>query len=531
MSDMLLLNAQIHTMDARQMHATALAIRDGQITAVGRDDDIRPLAGARTPVFDLRGQVVLPGLTDAHLHFEWYAFGLQDVNAETDSLDECLQRVRARAQTAGPGQWITGYGWNQNVWKLAGGFPTAADLDRAAPAHPVFLQAKSGHAAWANSLALHLAGITAETADPRGGQIQRDAAGRPTGIFFEEASDLVAGHMPERTPSELAEAMLVAQENAWRVGLIGVHDFDGPRSLAAWQLLRERGQLGLRVVKQIQGPYLKQALELGLRSGFGDDWLRLGSVKVFMDGALGTRTAAMFAPYEGEPANAGMALMDKEELFELATRAAAGGLAMTVHAIGDKANHDVLDVYEMLRRAEPGGGAPLRHRIEHVQLLHPDDYARLGRLNVIASMQPLHATSDMLMADRYWGRRCAGAYAWRTQLQAGVVLAFGSDCPVENFNPFWGIHAAVSRRRADGSPGPGGWYSEQRLSVEEAVRGFTLGAAYAGLMENWLGSLAPGKLADLIVIDRDIFTCDPMDIRDTRVLGTMVGGKWKVALP
>jgi predicted amidohydrolase YtcJ len=203
---------------------------------------------------------------------------------------------------------------------------------------------------------------------------------------------------------------------------------------------------------------------------------------------------------------------------------------MTVHAIGDKANHDLLDVYATLRDEEAARGRPfgLRHRCEHVQILHPDDSLRLGQLNVVASMQPIHATSDMRMADRYWGlRRCAGAYALRTQMNAGALLAFGSDAPVENFNPFWGIHAAVTRRRADGSPGPEGWYPEQRLSVDEAVRGFTLGAAFAGYMEKKIGSLSRGKLADLIVIDRDIYTCDPADIRDTRVLGTMIGGDWK----
>jgi predicted amidohydrolase YtcJ len=312
------------------------------------------------------------------------------------------------------------------------------------------------------------------------------------------------------------------------VGLTGIHDFDGRRSFAAFQLLKERGQLGLRVVKQIPVRHLPEAIGLGLRSGFGDDWLRLGNVKVFMDGALGPRTATMIEPYEGEPGNYGIEVTDKEELYEHASQAAANGLAMTVHAIGDRANHDLLDVYATLRAEErQRGRPPLRHRCEHVQLLHPDDYHRLGALNVIASMQPIHATSDMLMADRYWGRRSAGAYAWRTQQAAGAPLAFGSDCPVENFNPFWGIHAAVTRRRADGSPGAEGWYPEQRLDVEAAVRGFTQGAAYAGYMEARVGVLAPGMLADLIVVDRDIFSIDPMAIRDTRVLGTLVGADWK----
>jgi predicted amidohydrolase YtcJ len=521
-------NGRIHTLDAKHPLVTALAVRGERILASGSDEDVLARMPGLAPggVVDLHGLPVLPGLTDAHLHFEWYALGLQNVEAETATLAECLRRVAARAQTTPPGEWVTGQGWNQNAWD--GAFPNAADLDRAAPEHPVLLRAKSGHAAWANSLGLRLASIGPGTANPAGGEIQRDARGNPTGILFEDAMELVTRHQPEATADEVADAMLTAQQNAWRAGLTGIHDFDGRRSFTALQLLKERGQLGLRVVKQIKVRHLPDAIGVGLRSGFGDDWLRIGNIKVFLDGALGPRTASMIEPYDGEPDNYGIVVTDKEELYEQAAQAAANGLAMTVHAIGDKANHDLLDVYATLRAEERRRGLPpLRHRCEHVQLLHPDDQARLGQLNVVASMQPIHATSDMLMADRYWGRRSAGAYAWRTQLDHGALLAFGSDCPVEDFNPFWGIHAAVTRRRVDGSPGLDGWYPEQRVDVETALRGFTMGAAYAGYAEGRLGSLEPGKLADLIVLDRDIFAVDSMAIRDTRVLGTLIGGEWK----
>lgn len=555
MTDSILFNAHIHTLDSQRPHATALAVSDGKILVTGADNEIRAFTRTlpRIETLDLHGHTVLPGLIDAHLHFEWYSLGLQAVDAETASLEECLRRVDAKAKVTPREGWITGHGWNQNLW---GGFPSAADLDHVTAEHPVFLRAKSGHAGWANSLALKMAGVTAGTSSPPGGEIQRGTRGEPTGILFEEAMHLVGDLVPESTPAELAEMMRPAMENAWRAGLTGIHDFDGRKAFSAFQILKERGQLGLRVVKQIRVAYLGEALRLGLRSGFGDDWLRIGNVKVFVDGALGPRTARMIEPYAGEPANYGMVVTDKEELYEHASKAAAGGLAMTVHAIGDKANHDLLDVYQTIRGEEAarsgfplipdarvpdpvvaGRGGPdgqaargqprLRHRCEHVQILHPDDYERLGQLNVIASMQPIHATSDMPMADQYWGERSAGAYAWRTQLNAGAVLAFGSDAPVESFNPFRGIHAAVTRRRADGSPSPEGWYPEQRLTVEEAVRGFTLGAAYAGYMENRVGSLTPGKLADLVVVDRDIFTGDPMDIKDAQVLGTMIGGEWK----
>jgi hypothetical protein len=525
MSDFILRNANFRTIDSRQPTATALAVRAGRIVAVGSEADALS-ALPEAPALDLEGQTVLPGLIDAHMHMEWYSVGLQQVEAETATLEACLQRVQAKAQTTPRGEWITGYGWNQNSW--GGDFPTAHDLDAVAPQHPVYLRAKSGHAGWANTLALKRAAITAHTAEPPGGEIERDVDGQPTGILLETAMALVGDLIPPPSEVALADLMRSAQSNAWRFGLTGLHDFDGRRSLAAWQILRERGQLGLRVVKTIRVAYLEQAIALGLRSGFGDDWLRLGNVKVFLDGALGPRTARMIEPYEGEPDNYGITVTDTEEFYEQASRAAAHGLAMTTHAIGDKANHDLLDVYARIRAEETVRGQPLlRHRCEHVQVLHPQDEARLGQLGLIASMQPIHATSDMHMADQHWGKRSAGAYAWRTQLNHGATLAFGSDAPVESLNPFLGIHAAVTRRRADGSPGPDGWHPEQRLTVEEAVRGFTLGAAHAGYMEDKIGSLTPGKYADLIVLDRDIFSCDPMAIKDTQVLGTMVNGEWK----
>lgn len=556
-ADLLLINANIYTLDPARPRATAIAIKDNRILAIGDEQEVSSVLRPPSSVVNLHGYTVIPGLIDAHMHFEWYALGLQNIDVDTPTLEQALERVAERAQVMPKGSWLLGRGWNQNAWP-GGAFPTAADLDRIAPEHPVFLTAKSGHAAWVNSLALRLAGVSASTPDPAGGSIVRDRQGQPTGILLEDAMELVRQHIPDPSPEHVAAAMRAALPNVWRAGLTGIHDFDGPRAFSAYQLLKERGELGLRVVKNIPVAYLRQAIELGLRTGFGDDWLCIGAIKIFADGALGPRTAAMLAPYEGEPDNRGIVVTDKEEMFEKVRLASASGLACAIHAIGDRANHDVLDIYEAVRRQEgqrgqlpsperggaggevilppPQRGAsprrPLRHRIEHVQLLHPDDYGRLAQLGLIASMQPIHATSDMLMAERYWGERCAGAYAWRTQLKAGAVLAFGSDCPVEPLEPLLGIHAAVTRRRTDGSPSPDGWYPEQRLTVEEAVRGFTWGAAYAGYMEDRLGMLAPGKLADLVVLSDDIFRLDPMAIPQTEVLGTMIGGRFcHFALP
>jgi predicted amidohydrolase YtcJ len=263
-----------------------------------------------------------------------------------------------------------------------------------------------------------------------------------------------------------------------------------------------------------------------LRTGFGDEFLRIGNVKAFSDGALGPRTAAMLQPYEGEPENRGMLMLDAEEVFERGRLAAENGLAMAVHAIGDRANHEVLNAFAQLQSLPGIDRGRLRHRIEHVQLIHPDDAGRLAQLGVIASMQPIHATSDMLMADRFWGKRAELSYAWRTQLQHGAVLAFGSDAPVESPNPFWGIHAAVTRQRADGSPDGGGWYPEQRLAVTEALQAYTIGAAYAANREHEQGRLSPGFLADLLVVNSDPFNCPPEELRTIRPLATMVGGEW-----
>ncbi|HUH97882.1 MAG TPA: amidohydrolase [Anaerolineales bacterium] len=515
-------HAHLYTLDKSKPLASAIAIDHGEIVAVGGEELLSRFAGA--PKQDMGGRVILPGLTDAHLHLQHYALALEKIDCETGTLEECLRRVEARVRKAKPGQWILGHGWNQNLW---GGWPSSAELDRIAPDHPVYLTAKSLHAAWANSAAMGLANVNETTPDPKDGQIQRGAQGRPSGIFFENAMQLIDRVVPAPSVAGLAGAIERAQPILWKMGLTGVHDFDRRDCFLALQQLHEGGKLKLRVTKNIPVDLLDQAIELGLRTGFGDDWIRIGSVKVFMDGALGPRTAAMFDPYLSEGQNRGVLNLDGEELFELGCRAAEAGLGLTVHAIGDRANHEVLNAYEQLRAYEKKKGLPaLRHRIEHVQLLHPDDAGRLAELNVIASMQPIHATSDMLMAERYWGERCALAYAWRTQLAAGTHLAFGSDAPVESPNPFWGIHAAVTRRRGDGSPQPDGWHPEQRLSMQEALEGFTTGAAYAAYAENRMGKLAQGHLADLIVLAEDPFACDPQEVKDFQSSATMVGGDW-----
>lgn len=515
-------NARIHTLNKNKPLASVLVIDYGRIAAVGDEKLLREFENA--PKEDMRGLVILPGLTDAHVHLKMYSLSLQKIDCETDALDECLRRVAERAQKARPGEWILGHGWAQGSW---GRWPTANDLDALAPNNPVYLTAKSLHASLANTAALKMANVTASTPDPKDGQIQRNAKGQPTGVLLETAMELVEALLPEPSIEEIAAAMEKAQPILWKMGLTGIHDFDRRDCFMALQQLHAHGKLKLRVTKNIPVELLDHAFELGLRTGFGDDWLRIGSVKAFMDGALGPLTAAMFQPYAGQPENRGILNMDGEQLYEYARHAADVGLGMTVHAIGDKANHEVLNAYEQLRAYETEKGLPhLRHRIEHVQILHPDDAQRLAKLNVVASMQPIHATSDMYMADKHWGERSKLAYAWRTQLDAGAHLAFGSDAPVESPNPFWGLHAAVTRRRGDGSPNADGWYPEQRLSMQEAVEGFTLGSAYAAYAENRIGKLQEGYLADLIALEQDPFTCNADDVKDLQSSATMIGGDW-----
>jgi predicted amidohydrolase YtcJ len=541
-------NARIHTMDGVRPRASAVAVDHGRIISISDDRTILSEFSDRAgkdDLINLDGKTVIPGLIDAHIHLEKYARVLLKVDCEVNTKQECLQRIAERAGKVPAGTWILGHGWNQNNW--ADGYGTAAELDKVAAGHPVYLTAKSLHAAWANSLALRKANIGANFPDPVGGKLKRDRQGRPDGILFEDAMNLVSAVIPELTTDEVVNNICQAQSELWRLGLTGLHDFDRRKCFMALQRMHRNGDLKLRIVKSIPLEDLDHAVEIGLRSGFGDDYLRIGSVKLFADGALGPQTAAMLQPYDGESDNLGMLLKDAEEIIEHGRKAVSSGLSLAVHAIGDRANNQVLNAFSEIRKFEwqnMGSGDyidsdkdteaqnlmsnpdRLRHRIEHVQLIHQDDRSRLSELGIIASMQPIHATSDMQMADRFWGSRCSNAYAWRTQLDLGTVLAFGSDAPVESPNPFLGIHAAITRRRQDGKPGQDGWYPEQKVSLLDALRAYTVGPAYAADLEHKQGKLAEGYYADLVVLNEDIFSMDPDEIWKIAPLATMVGGNW-----
>ena len=532
MIDRILFNGNICTLDPKQPRVSALALSYGRIVACGSDDDVLNLAGASTVKENLNGQFVIPGFVDAHIHWELTARALQIVDLyEVPSKAEALKRIAAGAEKAGADDWIQGRGWTQDYWEDNNfQFPNAAELDAITGNRPAYFGAKSGHAAWVNSAALRLSGIDANTPDPEGGEILRDADGNPTGILLETAMMPVKNVIPDPTPDQLADFMHHAQNLAMASGLTGLHDFDNPSCLRALQILRERGDLGLRVVKQVNQAFFEAALESGIRGNFGDEWLRIGGLKLFADGALGPRTAYMVDHYEGQPENFGIPVVDKEDMRELVSRASAAGLPSTIHAIGDRSVHEVLDVYEAVRKEEASRGetpSQRRHRIEHVQIVHPQDIDRLAELDVIASMQPSHATSDWRFAMQAWGEeRCKLAYNPRIQIDKGARVAFGSDAPVERFEPLEGIYAAVTRQTLKGEP-EGGWFPESCLTMQEALEGFTIGNAYAAGLEDQLGQLKAGYLADLVVLDKDLFEIEPAEILETGVVATMSGGKWR----
>ena len=530
MTELILHNSSIHTVDPRQPRAEAVALDRGTIVAVGRDHEILTLARTGTEIVNLNGKSVTPGLIDAHVHFERLASTLIRTDLlNVPSLEEAVRRVRQAAAGKKPDEWVHGYGWAHDLWPDPSP-PTAADLDHVAAHCPVLLDHRIFlHEAWVNSRALEIAGITAQTPDPPGGKIQRDENGNPTGILFEEAVTLVSRHVPPLNTPELAEAMIQAQEHCWQKGLVGLHDLDGGACFRALQWLHDREKLELRVVKNLPVGLMDHAVALGLQSGFGDEFLRIGSVKIFADGALGTRSALLFAPYGDDSRNCGIAVTDKELMTDQATLASENGLSLAIHAIGDKAVHDVLDVLEVVRHSESARGIPpqqLRHRIEHLQVCSPADRARLAPLDIVASMNPVHVISDRDVVDRILGERGRYTHAYRDILETGTVVVFSSDAPFAPIDPWQGIMAAVMRQAPE-SPFNRAWYPEQRLTLAEALYCFTMAAAITSGQEQRQGSVSVGKLADLTIFDRDIFALSPDGYPEVGVAGTVVNGRFK----
>jgi len=522
-------NANGYTLDARGrlVRFSAMAVGDdGRILAVGNARKVAAAAPGAARV-DLRGRTVLPGLIDAHGHVFSLGSEAAELNLRaTRTLDEARAAIADYAARHPQHAWIRGGAWNQAVWKLDR-FPTARDIDGVVADRPVWLYRVDGHAAWANSKAMALAGITRDTPDPAGGRIERDADGNPTGVFIDSAMQLVSRIVPAANDAERRAALDAALLRLSAAGLTSVHDAGvGVEQDALLREYADRGRLTVRVYGMIRGN--GEAFDHLSRNGplmtYGDDRYALRAVKLFSDGALGSRGAALMAPYSDAPGTRGLLFHDDAAMAAMVRKAASRGYQVNVHAIGDAGNRQVLDAFSALPADQ---GAPaLRHRIEHAQVVAwPDDIARFARLGVIASMQPIHATSDMNMAeDRVGPRRIRGAYAWRRFLRQGARVACGSDFPVEAPDPFWGIHAAVNRQDHAGKPA-GGWYRDQAMSLKEALKCFTLDAAFAAHQEDRLGTLEAGKWADFIVTDRDPFAIPARSLYQVKVMQTWVAGK------
>jgi len=514
-------NATFYTLSQPPV-AEALAVARGRIQAVGPLREVEGIVGRGWRRVDLGGRTVLPGFQDAHLHLLGFGLVLWRVRLDgAGSLAGCVRLAAEYTRGKPPGTWVVGKGWNYNSWPERR-LPTRWDLDSLIPDHPVVLSSKDGHSVWANTRAIREAGVPEDALDPEGGQIVRDERGRMTGVFRERAARLIWRAVPDPSLEERTRALLRAQEELHRMGVVAVHTMEGKECLEALQELRRRGELSLRTVVYLPEDAIDPASELGVRSGFGDALLRMGGIKLFADGALGGQTAALFEPYCGMGDYRGILVQEPEELREKVVRASEAGLDVAVHAIGDRAVSLTLDALEAaLPHIRKQG---LRPRIEHVQLVREGDFGRMARLGIIASMQPSHAASDRPIADRYWGERCRRAYAWRSISEAGVPLAFGSDAPVEPPDPLFGLYVALTRKDEMGEP-PGGWYPEQCLSLTEALRAYTSGVAFAGGTEGESGTLEPGKHADFVVLSDDPFGVPPEALREIEVEATFFNGE------
>jgi predicted amidohydrolase YtcJ len=527
-ADTVIDNANGYTLNAKGdvFQFASMAFDDnGRIIAVGTAKDVAAKAPNAKHV-DVQGRTVLPGLIDAHGH----VFGLGAMLTQLDlststSLEGALKSIGDYARANPQQAWLRGRGWNQEIWKL-GRFPTAKELDGAVSDRPVWLERVDGHAGWANSRTLALAGITNATPDPVGGKIVRDEKGVATGVLVDAAQALVTKVLPQETEQEGRIMLDRALENMASVGLTSVHD--AGITVGEDRLYRDyadHGKLTARIYAMIggTGPDFDQLAKNGPLPTYGKDMYALAAVKLYADGALGSRGAALLAPYSDDPHSHGLLFHTNKEIDAMITKAIKKGYQVNVHAIGDAGNKQILDTFA--KEIPANKALDKRHRIEHAQVVTPSDIPRFKSIGIIPSMQPTHATSDKNMAEtRIGAERMKGAYAWRSFLQQGSRIACGSDFPVEAPNPFFGIHAAVTRQDKDGAP-IAGWYPEQEMSLKEAFRCFTLDAAYAGHQEKTLGSLEAGKYADFIVIDRDLFKISPYDIYKIGVIETWVAGR------
>ena len=516
-ADLVVENASIHTVEAKNPRARSLAVKDGKFIAVG--NDVSKHVGPGTKRIDALGAAIIPGLIDSHVHMRGLGQMLNSFDFRTvKSPDEIAALVAAKARALPKGTWITGRNWDQANW--GDKMPLSGPLDAAVPDHPVYLSRVDGHAAWANRMAMEMAGVTAATKDPKGGHILRHADGTPTGVFVDRAMRLVSAKIPPASDADVEAALERAGRECARLGLTSVHDAGNTKQdLEAYRRLIAVGKMPVRVYAMIGGDgalwdeYLERGPEIG-------DRLTVRAIKLVVDGAMGSRGAAFWQPYSDDKANSGLLMMAKEDIARVAAEAVAKGFQVAAHAIGDKANTIVLEAYATALK----GKNDRRFRVEHAQVIRLPDFQTFADLDVIASIQATHATSDMRWAkDRLGPDRLLGAWAPQRFLKAGARIANGSDFPVEDPNPLWGIYAAITRQDHTGYP-PQGFMPEQRLSPSRALESFTIDGAYAAFEEAKKGSIAVGKLADFLILEKDILTVPVKEILTTKVRMTFLGG-------
>ena len=526
-----LVNGRIYTGNEKNDVVEAIYVSRGKIAAVGKTATILKRSTPGTQVIELSGRTVVPGFIDSHAHLMNLGMSLSRLDlVGTQSYQEVVDKVAEAVKDAEPGSWILGRGWDQNDW-AENDFPTHALLSAASPSNPVILTRIDGHATLVNAEAMRLAGLDANTSAPDGGRIVRDAEGLPTGVLIDRASGLVTLKIPAPSKDDKLRAIRRAIRHCTSLGITTVHDAGVSREdIELYKELIDFQRFKFRVYAMLQATKFEdfRSFTAFLREdplvGYGQDQLSVRAVKVMADGALGSRGAALFEPYSDEPGSTGLMITPPQQLNLITNIATSQGYQVATHAIGDRANSAVLDAYANAMKARNAPRDP-RFRIEHAQIMRPQDIKRMGNMKVIASIQATHATSDMPWAEQRVGsKRLAGAYAWRTMLDENVVIANGSDFPVESADPLWGIYASVTRQDHSGNPG-GGWRAAQRMSREEALRSFTMGGAYAGFEEDTKGSIEVGKWADLVILNKDIMTVSPQEILQTRVLATLIGGE------
>lgn len=529
---LVLFNGRIYT-DWTSEPCEAIIIENGIIHSIGNHQDILTRLSSEAERIDLKGKTVWPGLCDAHIHLEQLAFQLSAINCEGLSKADILHKVKQRAESTPAGHWIIGYGFNQNDWSPPE-YGTAQELDEVSSQHPVLIHAKSLHAAWVNSLAMHHAGIHANSPDPEAGSFFRDAKGSPNGILLENAISKVSERIPQPSTDQLAQDLLKSQSYLHSLGITAVHDFDDIPLAEALFKLNDEDKLRLRVTKNLRVNSLARVLDENWREKLDHaPFISPGWLKLFADGALGPQSAAMLEPYENSQ-NRGMLLMSEEEISKIGKKVAEKGWSLSIHAIGDLATKTCLDAIEAIQlqtRCQEGANQLLPHRIEHIQAMHPEDLPRFHHLGIIASVQPVHATSDYKTASQFWGDRCETAYAYQSLLESGAMLMLGTDAPVELPNPFHTLYAAVTRQTLSGEPRPNGWYPEEKLSLRDTLQGMTVNPAHFFNDKRQTGTLKPGSNADFIVLETDPFDLPASHLHTIQPEMTFVAGECVFSKP